>query len=111
MHAEEFVLIPKRTFASKQPTRTEILVNPVYKQKAAQLSHLQRNNPTEFESKESTEQETSKTNIVNTSKRRRKSSFDLRSELNDGSESVQSFFSDDGKNEPVLKKNNQTLTL
>ena len=102
MHAEEFVLIPKRMFVSKQPTRREILDNPIYKQKAAQLSLLHRNNPTDFESKEATEQETNKTNIVN--KRRRTSSVDLKSELDDGSESVQSFFSDDGEIEPSLKK-------
>ena len=107
MHAEEFVLIPKRMFVSKQPTRTEILDNPIYKQKAAQLSLLQRNNPTDFESKEAIEQETNKTNktnIVNKRKRRRTSSVDLKSELDDGSESVQSFFSDDGEIEPSLKK-------
>ena len=104
MHAEEFVLIPKRMFVSKQPTRTEILDNPIYKQKAAQLSLLQRNNPANFESKEATEQETNKTNIVNKRKRRRTSSVDLKSELDDGSESVQSFFSDDGEIEPSLKK-------
>ena len=103
MRAEEFVLIPKRMFVSKQPTRKEILDNPIYKQKAAQLS-LQRNNPTDFESKEATEPETNKTNIVNKRKRRRTSSVDLKSELDDGSESVQSFFSDDGEIEPSLKK-------
>ena len=103
MHAEEFVLIPKRMFVSKQPTRTEILDNPIYIQKAAQLSPLQRNNPTDFESKEATEQETNKTNIVN-KRKRRTSSVDLKSELDDGSESVQSFFSDDGEIEPSLKK-------
>ena len=103
MHAEEFVLIPKRIFVSKQPTRTEILDNPIYKQKAAQLSLLHRNNPTDFESKEATEQETNKTNIVN-KRKRITSSVDLKSELDDGSESVQSFFSDDGVIEPSLKK-------
>ena len=91
-------------FVSKQPTRTEILDKPIYKQKAAQLSLLHRNNPTDFESKEATEQETNKTNIVNKRKRRRTSSVDLKSELDDGSESVQSFFSDDGEIEPSLKK-------
>ena len=68
------------------------------------MSLLQRNNPTDFESKEATEQETCKTNIVNKSKRRRTSSVELKIELDDGSESVQSIFSDDGKTEPVLKK-------
>ena len=83
LHAEEFVLIPKRMFVSKQPTRTEILDNPIYKQKAVQLSLLQRKNPTDFESKGATEQETNKTNIVNKSKRRRTTSVDLKSELYD----------------------------
>ena len=101
MHAEEFVLITKKMFVSKQPTRTEILDNPIYKQKAAQLSDLQRNNPTNFESKEATEQESNKTNIVNKRKRRRTSSTDLKSELGDGSERVQSFFIYDGEIEPV----------
>ena len=104
MHEEEFVLIPKRMFVSKQPTRTEILDNPINKQKAAQLSLLQRNNPTDFESKEATEQETNKTNIVNKRKRSRTINVDLKNELDDGSESVQSFFSDDGEIEPSLKK-------
>ena len=40
MHAEEFVLIPKRMFLSKKPTKEEILDNPIYQQKATQLSHL-----------------------------------------------------------------------
>ena len=79
MHAKEFVLIPRRMFVSKQPNRTETLDNPIYKQKAAQLSLLQRYNPTDFESKEGTEQETNKTNIVNKSKRRRTSSVELMS--------------------------------
>ena len=95
-------------FLSKQPPRTDILDNPIYKQKAAQLSLLQRNNPTDFESKEATEQETNKTNIVNKSKRRT-SSVDLKSELDDGSESAQSFFSDDGEIESVLKR--KTISL
>ena len=111
MHADEFVLIPKKMFVSKQPTRTDILDNLICKQKAAQLSLPQQNNPTDFESKEAAEQETNKTNIVNKSKRRRTSSVEIKSELVEGSESVQSFYSDDGKIEPVLKKDNQTLTL
>ena len=78
--------------------------NPNYKQKAAQLSLLQRNNPTDFESKDASEQETKNINILNQSKRRRTSSVDLKIELDEGSESVQSFLSDDGKIEPVLKK-------
>ena len=30
MHAEEFVLIPKRMFISKNPTKEEIFDNPIY---------------------------------------------------------------------------------
>ena len=45
MHAEEFVLIPKRMFLSKNPTKEEFFDNPIYQQKATQLSLLQRSNP------------------------------------------------------------------
>ena len=45
MHAEEFVLIPKRMFMSKQPLKSEILDNPDYRNKAAQLTLMQRNMP------------------------------------------------------------------
>ena len=45
MHAEEFVLIPKRMFISKNPTKEEIFDNPMYQQKATQLALLQRTNP------------------------------------------------------------------
>ena len=38
MHTEEFILIPKRMFLSHQPVKKEILENPNYEQKAAQLS-------------------------------------------------------------------------
>ena len=41
MHAEEFVLIPKRMFISKNPTKEEIFDNPLYQQKATQLTLLQ----------------------------------------------------------------------
>ena len=44
MHAEEFVLIPKRMFISKNPTKEEIFDNPMYQQKATQLALLQRTN-------------------------------------------------------------------
>ena len=40
MHAEEFVLIPKRMFMSKNQTKEEIFDNPLYQQKATQLSLL-----------------------------------------------------------------------
>ena len=42
MHSEEFILIPKRMFMSTQPAKSEIFDNPVYKQKATQLSLIQR---------------------------------------------------------------------
>ena len=45
MHAEEFVLIPKRMFISKNPTKEEIFDNPMYQQKATQLALLQKTNP------------------------------------------------------------------
>ena len=43
MHTEEFILIPKQMFLSHQPVKNEILENPNYEQKAAQLSLFQRN--------------------------------------------------------------------
>ena len=43
MHTEEFVLIPKRMFITKQPQKSEIIENPQYKNKAIQLSLMQRN--------------------------------------------------------------------
>ena len=49
MHTEEFILIPKRLFISKQPAKSEILDNPIYQQKAAQLSLFQRNQSTDTE--------------------------------------------------------------
>ena len=33
MHAEEFVLIPKRMFISKNPTKEEVFENPIYQKK------------------------------------------------------------------------------
>ena len=52
MHTEEFILIPKRIFASHQPVKNEVLDNPLYKQKAAQLSLLQRNQSDSMEKPE-----------------------------------------------------------
>ena len=49
MHTEEFILIPKRMFASHQPVEKEVLDNPLYKQKAAQLSRLQRDQSNSME--------------------------------------------------------------
>ena len=43
MHTEEFVLIPKRMFITKEPQKSEIIENPQYKKKAIQLSLMQRN--------------------------------------------------------------------
>ena len=43
MHTEEFILIPKRMFITKQPPKSEIIENPQYKNKAIQLSLMQRN--------------------------------------------------------------------
>ena len=45
MHAEEFVLIPKQMFMSKQPLKSEILDNPDYRNKAAQLTFMHRYMP------------------------------------------------------------------
>ena len=42
MYTEEFILIPKRMFMSTQPAKIEIFDNPVYKQKATQLSLIQK---------------------------------------------------------------------
>ena len=52
MRTEEFTLILKRMFASHQPVKKEILDNPLYKQKAAQLSRLQRNQSNSMEKPE-----------------------------------------------------------
>ena len=43
MHTEEFILIPKRMFITKQPQKSEFFENPQYKNKAIQLSLMQRN--------------------------------------------------------------------
>ena len=43
MYTEEFIFSPKRLFMSKQPAKTEIFDNPVYKQKVTQLSLIQKN--------------------------------------------------------------------
>ena len=52
MHTEEFILIPKRIFASNQPVKEEALDNPLYKQKAAQVSLLQKNQSNSMEKSE-----------------------------------------------------------
>ena len=45
MHAEEIVLIPQRTFMSKQTLISEVLNNAAYGNKTAQLTLMQRNIP------------------------------------------------------------------
>ena len=42
MHTEKFILIPKRMFITKQPQKSEIIENSQYKNKAIQLSLMQR---------------------------------------------------------------------
>ena len=55
MHAEEFFLIPKRMFMSKQPLKSEFLDNPAYRKKAAQLTLVQRNRPSSLDNVERTD--------------------------------------------------------
>ena len=52
MHTEEFILVPKRMLITKQRVRSEILENPFYRNKAAQLSLMQRDTPTTEENVE-----------------------------------------------------------
>ena len=49
MHTEEFVLIPKRMFRTKQTQRSETIEKPRYKNKAIQLSPVQQNELTNEE--------------------------------------------------------------
>ena len=49
MPTEEFILIANRLFNSRQPAKIEILDNPIYQQKAAQVSLLKRNQSTDTE--------------------------------------------------------------
>ena len=55
MHAEEFVLTPKRLFMTKQPLKSKILDNPAYRNKAAQLTLMQKNMPSSEDSVERTD--------------------------------------------------------
>ena len=43
MHTDEFILIPKQMFLTKQHQKSEIIENPQYKNKSIQLSLMQRN--------------------------------------------------------------------
>ena len=94
MHAEEFVLIPKRLFISKNPAKEEIFDNPVYQQKATQLSLLQRSNPNFEQSSGNTSTDRMIT--------RTRSIGDGTSDPDDVKS--ESFVSDDSEVEPVVKK-------
>ena len=81
MHAEELVLIPKRMFISKNPTKEEIFDNPMYQQKATQLALLQRTNPN-FERNNEKKVHDADTN-TDRSIKRTKSSGDVTSNADD----------------------------
>ena len=100
MHAEEFVLIPKRMFISKNPTKEEIFDNPIYQQKATQLSLLQRSNPNFEQSsgKNLKDADTSTDRLIT----RTKSTGDGTSDPDDVKSEL--FVSDDSEIEPVVKK-------
>ena len=98
MHAEEFVLIPKRLFISKNPAKEEIFDNPVYQQKATQLSLLQRSNPNFEKSSGKKDVDTSTDRLIT----RTRSIGDGTSEPDDVKS--ESFVSDDSGTEPVVKK-------
>ena len=63
MHTEEFILIPKQMFITKQPHKSEIFENPQYKNKAIQLSLMQRNKLREDVGKRDKVIQTDPTNI------------------------------------------------
>ena len=98
MHAEEFVLIPKRMFISKNPTKEEIFDNPLYQQKATQLSLLQRSNPNFEQSSGKKDADTSTDKLIT----RTRSVGDGTSDRDDVKS--ESFVSDDSEIEPVVKK-------
>ena len=104
MHAEEFVLIPKRMFISKNPTKGELFGNPIYQQKATQLALLQRTNPN-FERNNEKKVQDADTNTDRQVKRI-KSSDDATSDADDVR--TESFFSDDSKIEPILNKRTES---
>ena len=97
MHAEEFVLIPKRIFISKNPTRGEIFDKPIYQQKATQLSLLQRSNPNFEQSSGKKDADTSTDRLIP----RTRSTGDGTSDP--GDVKSESFVSDDSEIEPVVK--------
>ena len=97
MHAEEFVLIPKRMFMSKQPLKSEILDNPAYRNKAAQLTLMQRNMPSSEDSVERTD------GVVQT-----EPVLTEREKQVDEPEKMDSI-SDDSEIDPVVTKKNQKV--
>ena len=98
MDAEEFVLIPKRMFISKNPT-IEIF-HPIYQQQATQLSLLQRSNPNfeQTSGKKLQDADTSTDRLIT----RTRSIGDRTSDPDDVKS--ESFVSDDSEIEPVVKK-------
>ena len=98
MHTEEFVLIPKRMFISKNPTKEEIFDNPIYQQKATQLSLLQRSNPNFEQSSRKKDADTSTDRRII----RTRSTGDGTSDPDDVKSEL--FVSDDSEIEPVVKK-------
>ena len=68
MHTEQFVLIPRQMYANEQPQITELLNNKNVREKAKQLSLLQRNKspPAHSTMQQDTQQQTD--NILETVK-------------------------------------------
>ena len=93
MYTEEFILIPKRMFMSTQPAKSEIFDNPAYKQKATQLSPIQRNmlqNPEKSEKEDGAVQTESSINVET------------------DHEEKEEPMSDDSEIEPIVKKSTTT---
>ena len=98
MHPEEFILIPKRMFISKNPTKEEIFDNPMYQHKATQLALLQRNNPNFDRNNAKKDADTNTDRSI----KRTKSSGDVTSDADNVR--TESFFSDNSEIEPIGKK-------
>ena len=62
MHTEEFVLIPRQMYANEQPQITQLLNNKNIREKAKQISLLQRNKspPAPSTMQQDTQQQTDK---------------------------------------------------
>ena len=74
MPTEEFVLIPRNMFTTEQPQVSQILNNPLTKNKSKQLSLLQRTSkqePPEAVIKQNTEQQTDDVMVSDEEKQRR----------------------------------------